>query len=218
MNSTPSFISVNTEINAKTCRSVLHHHPRQAPHRRLGQPGDQRAAGRQFVRHLADEGQLTRAALAKQGIDGAAGQQCLVDHSGIRLEAGPRQVTLQALGLVHRCSLRQSDHQHMGIGRVLQARQQQADRIGHIALGAHHLPVIGLGGVEQQDGVAGRCGVEHHETVTPCILQPFEIGGELGQHRFQIHTAYTGGAAHRGIKHFALRHDSLQNMDRPGGG
>ncbi len=45
--------------------------------------------------------------------------------------------------------------------------QELAHGLRHVARLAQHLAVVRLGCVEQQDGVTGRRGVEHDETVLP---------------------------------------------------
>ena len=68
-------------------------------------------------------------------------------------------------GLVNRGGLRKRDEQHHGEQRVPQAWQQLPHGLGAPAGLAQHFAVIRLGGVQQQQRVAGRRRIDDHELI-----------------------------------------------------
>ena len=72
---------------------------------------------------------------------------------------------------------------------IAEPREQLPHRLGHAAPLAQHLPVVGLGRVEQQDGVAGRRRVEDHDPSSPAATGArggAEDGDLLGARRPEI--------------------------------
>ena len=93
----------------------------------------------------------------QQGVAGARGRHAFVDDPGPGLDAGAAQVVLQRSGLADGGDLGQCDDDDMGHVRVLQAHQRRDDVFGVCAAFVllRHLPVVGAGGVHQQQAVAG---------------------------------------------------------------
>jgi CIC family chloride channel protein len=135
--------------------------------RRHAHPRHQRHALRELVANLRDVAMLVRLAAPQYRVGGRDGCQRLVDDPAEGPDLGAREVALEPRGLVDRCGLGQGHEQDAGEVWVAQAGKQLAHALGHVARLAQHLAMIGLGRVEQQDGVPGRRGVEHDEAVLP---------------------------------------------------
>ena len=75
--------------------------------------------------------------------------------------------------------LRERDDEHPRELGVTQAREQLGDLGGHVRVGALHLALVALRGVEQQQRVAGRGGVEHDDALARGVDRPGE-GAEHG--------------------------------------
>ena len=73
--------------------------------------------------------------------------------------------------------------------RVAQAVEQLGYLVGDLRVGALHLALVALRGIEQQQRVAGRGGVEHHDPIPGGVDRPRERAEHrdlLGARRPQI--------------------------------
>jgi hypothetical protein len=103
-------------------------------------------------------------ACAQHRVRRASGQNALVDDPGKRLNLRAAQVVLQGLRLRDRCRFRQGHQNDAGVGRVLQPHQRRHQAPAAVAFKlAHHLAVVGTGGIHQQQGVTRRRRVQHHK-------------------------------------------------------
>ena len=110
----------------------------------------------------------------------AGRQQALVDDPGIGLDASPAQVVLQGLGLRHRRDFGQRHQNDPGVLRVLQAHQRRGQPARGVPFkGLQRLPVVGAGGIHQQQRVPGGRGVQHHKGAAGFIDHP----GKRVEHR-----------------------------------
>ena len=103
---------------------------------------------------------------------------------------GAAQVVLQRRGLRHRRRLRQRHQHDARVAAVLQPHHRRDDVAARGAFEfAHHLPVVGAGGVHQQQRVAGRRRVEHDEGAARFAddaREGVEDGDLLGARGFQV--------------------------------
>ena len=139
--------------------------------------------------HVLDLGQFVAGAATQQRRPRPGRRHAVVDDPRPRLDAGAAQVGLQVGGFEHRRGLGQGDDQHLGPLRVLELHHRRGEVGGAAAHLAHDLPVIGAGGVEQQQGVAGGRGVHHHKLAPRLADDPgegLEDGDLLGAGRTQV--------------------------------
>jgi hypothetical protein len=164
--------------------------PAAAPRRSGGRGGWPRPRSRAFVAR----------ALAQQGRGDAGGGHAVVDDPGPGLDAGAAQVGLQVGGFQHRRGFGQRDEQHLGLLRVLQLHHRRGEVHAGAAHLAHDVAVVGAGGVEQQQGVAGGRGVHHHELparLADDAREGLEHGDLLGAGRAQVFFQHGAARRHR---------------------
>ncbi len=112
-----------------------------------------------------DMGQLTLGPQLQQRRADRGLLQTVVDEPGPGLDAGTAQIGLQIGRLLHRGGLGQGDDQHLGLLGVLQLHHGGSEVQPLVSHLAGDLPVVGAGGIEQQQGVAGGGGIHHHEAL-----------------------------------------------------
>ena len=103
--------------------------------------------------------------------------------------SGAAQVILEACGLGDRCRLGERDDQHACVVWVLQASEQSPNSLRNLTDGALDLAVVALRGVEQQQCVARRRGIEHDDRVlcrVDCASEGAEHRDLLGARRPQV--------------------------------
>ncbi len=84
----------------------------------------------------------------------------------VALSGGASQVGLKPLGLEHRGRFSQGHDNHARELRIAEPLGQLAHDAGDMSIGSFDLALIALSGVEQQQGMAGGCRVEHDDPVT----------------------------------------------------
>src|SRR5271165_3129470 len=147
------------------------------PGGRLLVPGHLPGAGGEMVGCALYVALLQSGAAAQQRVCCAAFRQRGVDHPAKGLDASAAQVVLEACGLGKRCRLRERDDQYAGVIWVSKSSEQSPNRLRNIPGGALDLALVALRGVEQEQGVAGRRGIEHDDRI-PCRVDSASEGAE----------------------------------------
>ena len=163
-------------------------------HGRRGQPRQHEGAARQALGDARSLAVLADQAGLQQRVGGAGGGDAFVDDPGPRLDPGAAQVFLQRSGLTDGRDFGQRDQNDVRHRRILQPHQRRDDVHGlRSAFAAfvllHHLPVVGTGGVHQQQAVAGGRGVQHHKSAARFIhhaAEGMEHGDFFGAGRLQV--------------------------------
>ena len=98
----------------------------------------------------------------------------MIDYPGPGLDTGAAQVGLQVGSLLYRGGLGQGDYHHLGLFRILQLHHGGGEVHPLAPHLAGNFPVIGTGRIEQQQGVAGRRRIHHHEALARLANDPRE--------------------------------------------
>ena len=126
------------------------------------------------IAHFSDVLRLAKPSCGKYGIGQFQRRETLVDDQGKRLDLGTEQVLLEERGFVYGGRLREGNDDDFREVRIPQAGKEEPDRLRHTAHRVEYLPVVGLRGVEEEERVPGRRGIEHHESVLPVLDLPRE--------------------------------------------
>ncbi len=89
----------------------------------------------------------------------------MIQNPSKRFQFRPAQVLLQPFRFVYRRGFRQGHQEDTGECRISELGQQILHVSGQVTLIPQHLPVIGLGGIQQQERVPGGGGVQHYKLI-----------------------------------------------------
>ena len=93
-------------------------------------------------------------------VGAAAARELLTTHAQGWICARSRSACNSAAS--DRCGLGEGDEDDLGLLGILQTHEWSGE-VHALAHVAGDVAVVGAGGVEQKQGVAGGCGVDHHE-------------------------------------------------------
>jgi hypothetical protein len=116
-------------------------------------------------RHLVNEGAFALGLGTQQRVAGSRAAQRLIDQPGEWFNAGATKVFLEPGSFMNRRRLRQSDDDNSCEGRIAKPRQESSHGIRHTDGIPLDLPLIGLRGIEQKEGMSGRRRVADNEAL-----------------------------------------------------
>ena len=106
----------------------------------------------------------------QQWAGGVGRRERVVHHPRPRVDVRAFQVTGQSLRLGDGRRLRQSDHDDLGVVRILEPHQRGGDVAALVVVEvAGDVAVVGTGGVHQEQGVAGGGGIHDDELMTGLV-------------------------------------------------